>query len=222
MQRIQRGPPVVIRPRVLRRTGDVDGAVGRQGAGREHRRPELPTRRRGEHLTHRAVAHLQFGQIGQVLPPAGRPRSLAGPGLVVLVLQVLPVIVGAIGVGGPLGFVGEVPALLALMHADDPGLTGAGRADRLPSRPARDRDHLLRAGGPVVDPAQHGPAAHPIRCGQSPRILGGDGEVRPSHQAAPSTRVRAGRPEPPRAARSASVWWAKRTRTGSVMPSTWT
>ncbi len=73
VQRVQRGPPVVIASRADRGTV-ADRAVGRQGQGEEHRRPVLPAVGGGEHPADGAVLDRHPRQVGSVIPAPGRPH----------------------------------------------------------------------------------------------------------------------------------------------------
>ena len=207
---------------MLRSAGGQDRPVGGQGAGGEHARPVLLAGRRGEHLTDGAGRHVQLGQVRQVLPPLGRPHPLAPGSSSSSSSWSSPSSSPLAREGRSGSSVRCQPSVHCWMRMIRALRAQAGQtASRVD--PHGIGTTSSAAGGPVVDPAQHRAAAHPSRRGQGAGVVGGDGEVGPAHQAAPpSTKVSAGRSARPRAARSASVWWAKRTRTGSVMPSTWT
>ena len=124
---------------------------------------------------------------------------------------------------GLVGFGVAVPAFGTLLHPQHPSFVGTGGADRFAGGAARDGDQVLGAGFPVEDPAHHRPDTHLL--GQSQivgHLVGDHGRVRPgpdTHAATSSTRASSGAAAWPSWARSVSEWKAKRTRTGSAMPS---
>ena len=78
VQRIKRGPAVVVVRRLLRASVDQHRTVGGPGEAAEQRRPVLLPVRSGEHPPDGAGVHREPRQVGHILPPPGRPHVARG------------------------------------------------------------------------------------------------------------------------------------------------
>ncbi len=135
----------------------------------EHRRSVFPAIPGNESGPDRALLHGDSGQVRHIAAATSRADAAGDTGSITVLSDTgsmsvdpdtggITQLLGVSDTGGITGlwFLGAVPALRALLHAQKPGLPGAAGALRFPSAAAGECHNLARSGLVIGDPLEDG------------------------------------------------------------------